>query len=496
MKNLFLKTFIFLLPFCVEGALAQKPQAESTDSLKNNTKSTIAGDIFTGYRAQTEDQISGSLFILKGDKLNIIPSGNIIKQMQGLVPGLTVIGSGQPDESPKSYIRGFSSFSDGTPLFIVDGVPFNDITFLNSNDIESVVVLKDASPAVLYGGRALNGVIVIDTKKAAQGIHAQFNTSLGWQLPGKGTANNLLSSQELANLQWLVYKNDKTSEVNPLYGPSSNPSPTLPAWAANTDWYAAVTKPEIIQNHELSVSSGSENSKIFLGASYFDQNGIILNTYTKRFTARLNSEFTFFKKHLRIGENVQIGNRSGNYVENLNGNSPILNGPYRSPSIIPVFITEPITGLSHSFLPGEYGGTGMGFRLGNSINVVADRIRNKDDNKKGQQLAGNSFADLMIVQGLNWRTSVGGTWQKDETTDYNYATYENSENSLTSSLTKTKSELSSWIVTSLLSFEKKFGSHKINAVAGVEKIKSNSGKFETVTTEGITATGTILNNFG
>jgi len=498
MKNLFLKTFIFLLPFCVEGALAQKPQSEGTeaDSLKNSPKSSFADELFTGYRTQTADQISGSFFSLKGDKLNLIPSGNIIKQMQGIVPGLTVIGSGQPGETPKSWIRGFSSFSGGTPLFVVDGVPFNDITFLNSNDIQSVAVLKDAASAALYGGRALNGVIVINTKKAGQGIHVQFNTSLGWQLPGKGTENDLLNSQELANLQWLVYKNDKTSEINPLYGPSSNPAPVLPSWAANTDWYAAITKPEVMQNHELSVSSGSENSKIYLGASYFDQNGIILNTYTKRYMVRLNSEFTFFKKHLKIGENVQMGNRSGNYVDNLSSNSPILNGPYRSPSIIPVFITVPVNGLSHSFVAGEYGGTGMGFRLGNSINVVADRIRNKDDNKKGHQLAGNAFADLMIVQGLNWRTSVGGTWQKDETEDYTYATYENSENSLTSSLTKTNSELSSWIVTSILSFERKFGSHKIDVFAGAEKLKSNSGKFRMVATEGVSATGAILYNFG
>ena len=498
MKNLFLKSHIFLLSFCIEGVLAQQPQSHEikSDSVNIGARKTNADQLLTGYRTQTQGQITGSVFFVQKDMLNLIPAGNILKQMQGIVPGLTVIGSGQPGELPKCYIRGLGSFSGSSPLFIVDGVPSDDISFLNSNDIESIAVLKDASAAAIYGGRALNGVMVINTKKAAPGLHIQFNTLAGVQFPGKGTANELLTAKELADLQWLVYKNDQRTEYNPLYGPSSNLAPVLPSWAANTDWYDAVTKPEVIQNHDLSVSAGSENSKIYLGASYFDQNGIILNTGTKRYTVRMNSEFSFFKKHLKIGENIQFAKRSGSYVDNLNNNSPILNGPYRSPSIIPVYITEPMNGLMHSFLPGEYGGTGMASRLGNSINVVADRIRNNDDIKNYQQLAGNAFTDLMIINGLNWRTSVGGTWKKTETTDYSYATYENSENNTTSSLTKANSELSSWLLTSILSFERSYGSHKITAMAGVEKIKSNFGNFESKTTDGVSGTGTILNHSG
>ena len=119
-------------------------------------------------------------------------------------------------------------------------------------------------------------------------------------------------------------------------------------------------------------------------------------------------------------------------------NNPILGGPYRSQSIIPVYITEPVTGLGHNFLPGEYGGTGIASRLGNSSNVVADQIRNKDNYMNDQQLAGNAYTDLMIFNGLNWRTSIGGTWRKTDLKDYSYATYENSENRTTSSPDKSQ----------------------------------------------------------
>jgi TonB-dependent starch-binding outer membrane protein SusC len=456
----------------------------------------VADQVLTGYTIQSPDRITGSVSIAGNGKLHTIPSDNILKELQGIIPGLTVIGSGQQGDIVRCYIRGITSFSSALPLIIVDGVPFNDIYLLNTFDIESVAVLKDASAAAIYGGRALNGVIVISTKKAAKGIHVRYNNSIGWQLPGKGTSGDLLDTKEYADLQWLVYKNDKYTEYHPIYGPSTNPAPVIPAWAANTDWYDAITSTALTQKHDLAVTAGTENSKIYLGASYLDQNGIILNTGTKRYTVRLNSEFSFLKKHIKIGENVQVANREGRYVPNNSDDSPVLAGPYRSQSIIPVYITEPITGLMHNFVPGEYGGTGIASRLGNSRNVVADQIRNKDDYTTDQQLAGNAYTDIMIIKGLTWRTSGGGTWRKTGSKDYLYPTYENSENNTGSSLTKTNIELKSWILTSFLSLDKTFGNHHISAIAGVEKIKSNFGRYEFKTTQGVTGTGAIINTAG
>lgn len=485
--------FLLVTEFSSMNVLAQKSRSERIDSIRKYDREMSADQLLIGYKTQTKGRISGSIFAIQNDKLHTIPTDNIIKQMQGIVPGLTVIGSGQPGMLPKFYIRGIASFSGTKPLIIVDGVPFDNILLLNPNDIESVAVLKDASSAAIYGCRALNGVIVIRTKKGSRGFHVQYNNSIGWQLPGKGTVNDILNTKEYADLQWLVYKNDQQTEYHPIYGLSSNPSPTIPSWAANTDWYDAVTNVEAIQNHDLSVSAGSENSKIYLGTSYFDQNGIVLNTDTKRYTISLNSEFTFFKKHFKIGENVHIANRDGRYVDNYGENSPILAGPYQSPSIIPVFITEPVIGPIHNFQTGEYGGTGIAFRLGNTRNVVADRIRNKEDNINDQQLAGNAYTDFMIFNGFNWRTSIGGTWEKTESVDYSYPTYENSENTTTSSLTNANSELNSWIATSFLNLEKTFGTHHINAMAGIEKIKSNFGKYEMTTRQGVSDSGTLLN---
>lgn len=482
MKSHFLKTLIFIFPFCFQIITAQKASYRNqADSLK----SAKTDEFLTGYITQEQSLITGSVSIVKNQQLRTIPAGNVINQMQGLVPGLTVIGSGQPGETSKIFLRGVGSYHGNTPLFIVDGVPVDDISFLNPNDVESISVLKDASSGAVYGGRAMNGVLVIHTRKANQGIHVGYNTSVGFQLPGKGTADELLSAQELADLQWLVYKNDNLTESHPLYGASTNPKPVLPSWAGNTDWYDAITEPALIQNHDLFVSAGTENAKIYIGAGYFEQNGIILNTDTKRYSARLNTEFTFFRKHIKIGENLQVASRSGRYVPNLTEGSPILAGPYRSQSIIPVYITEPVTGLMHNFLPGEYGGTGMAVRTGNSSNAVADRIRNKDDNKTDLQLIGNAYADIMIFNGLNWRTSYGKTWGKTESIDYTYSTYENAENLISSYNTETFNELSSWNLSTLLNFERTFGNHNLNLLAGKEWIRDHTGSFETITKSGV-----------
>lgn len=494
MKNLLLATFAIYFSFLSQSLNAQNTSAISKDSLKATNQGNEK--IVTGYSMQRTDLITGSVSLLANDKLTLISSGDIENQLQGLVPGLTIVRSGQPGQGSLSYLRGFGSLGGHSPLYIIDGVPVEDLSLLNPNDISSLAVLKDASASAIYGGRAQNGVIVISTKKAVKGIHISYDMATGYQIPGKGPTAGLLSSKELADLQWLVYKNDNTTEINPLYGPSTG-SPVLPAWAANTDWYNEITKTSVIQDHNLAISAGAENARIYIGTGYFDQKGVILNTYTKRYSLRVNSEISFFKKHITIGENIQIGKRSGNYVANLSSNNPIIEGPYRSSSIIPVYITTPITGPGHSFVPGEYGGTAINYRLGAAHNVVADRIRNKDDRADDTRIEGQAFMDILFFEGLNWRTSYGITRRLNESIDYSHATYENSENTLSSNHTKFSSEYNSWLFNSMLSFEKAFGGHLINMFAGLEGTTLNKGRYESATRTGVIAgEGSIQQSIG
>jgi TonB-dependent SusC/RagA subfamily outer membrane receptor len=369
--------------------------------------------------------MTGSVSVAAPHLLTAMPSGNVSNQLQGRVSGVNVLGSGQPGETSRVRIRGFGSFLNNNPLYVVDGVPTQDIASLNPADVASLCVLKDAGTASLYGSRAANGVIVITTKTGSKGIRVTYDMFAGMQNPGDGPAEDLLSAEEYADLQWLVYENDGTVETHPIYGPSSNPDPTMPPWAANTNWYYAITDRAGTQNHDLTLSGGSDKATYFAGIGYFKQEGIIIHTHHERFSVRINSDWTFLDDRLKVGERFTLSYQSNLSVANLSESSPIQMGPYRSQSIIPVYWTgEPYQGLSHLYVEGDYGGTGIAPRLGNNSNAFANLTRDKDDHFHDLRLIGSAFLDIMLLKGLNFRSTLGGTWNNGYGINYTHATYE------------------------------------------------------------------------
>ena len=197
--------------------------------------------VVTGYTQQRRRDLTGAIATVEPAKLTAVPTGNVSNSLQGRTAGLTVVGSGEPGETSKVRIRGFASFENNDPLYVVDGVPTQDISSLNPNDIAAISVLKDAGAASIYGSRASNGVIIVSTKKGGTGTKVNFSMYTGYKDPGKGP-DNLLNAQEYANLRWLVYDNDRTDETHPFYGPSTNAAPTMPFWAADTDWFKEITR--------------------------------------------------------------------------------------------------------------------------------------------------------------------------------------------------------------------------------------------------------------
>lgn len=433
--------------------------------------------VVTGYATQEKKDLTGAVGTVKPAELIQIPSSNITSQLQGRVAGVTVSGDGRPGQAAKIRIRGFASFSGSNdPLYIVDGVPTQDISTLNPNDVETISVLKDAGAASIYGSRASNGVIVITTKKGqTDRVRVNYDMYYGTQDPGDGP-ENLLNAKEFADLQWLVYRNDGTEETHPVYGPSTNASPTLPAWAGDTDWYDVITRSALIMNHDLSLSGGTEKSKFYAGLNYFNQEGIVISNFSKRYAARLNSEFKVANDVITIGESFTVTGRTGLGVAgNGSEGSPVAR-VYMIQPIIPARITTPVNGISHNFVEGEYGGTGIAPRLGNGPNPLADLERVADNRQGDIRLLGSAFLDARIFKGLNFRTNFGGTYQNGYNTGWNGSTYERSENVATPSYSETAYFNSDWVWTNTLTFDKLIGSHKILAVGGYEAVKYGIGR--------------------
>ena len=430
--------------------------------------------VVTGYATQQKKDLTGSVGVVDTDELTAIPTGNVANQLQGRVAGVTVTGSGQPGATSKVRIRGFGSFLNNDPLYVVDGVPTQDISTLNPNDIESMNVLKDAGAASIYGSRASNGVIIITTKRGTSGVQFNYDMYYGSQSPGGGP-EGLLQTQGYMELQQLVYDNDGTTETHPVYGPSGSLS--LPSWAANTDWFDEMTDNATIQNHDLSFSGGSESARFFGGVGYFKQEGVVKHTYSQRVSARFNSEFKVLNDRITVGENMTISHRSGNGVTNLGEGSPIQMGSYRTQPIIPAVITEQIVGNPHIFLPGEWGGTGIAPRLGNGDNVLAALTRDKDDTGFDVRFVGSAFLDVKIAEGLNFRSTAGGTIQQGYWTNYTFATYESAENVATPTFAEGAWWNADWVWTNTLTWDKTFNeSHRILAVAGYEAVEYGIGR--------------------
>jgi TonB-linked SusC/RagA family outer membrane protein len=461
------------------------------DMVLQSDVTALSEVVVTGYTTQRRKDLTGSVGTVEPTKLTAIPTGNVSNALQGETSGISVIGSGQPGETSKVRIRGFASFENNDPLYIVDGVPTQDISSMNPNDVESLSVLKDAGAASIYGSRASNGVIIITTKKGAKGTKVTYSMQIGTQDPGNGPSN-LLNTQEYANLTWLVNKNDNVSPyvldsdgnptsdkvLNAIYGWVGNPTPTLPEWAANTNWYKAITRSATMQNHDLTLSGGSDNAKFFAGIGVRQQDGIVIYTNSNKYTMRFNSEFSFLNNHVKIGENFTAEYHTGLGVSNLQEASPISMGAYREQSIIPVRVPAgtTIAGTNHTYLAGEYGGTGISVGLGNATNPVANLTRAKDDTYWDARTIGSTYIDIKILQGLSFKSLIGGTFYTGHGVGYNYITYENSENSGSNSLTENAYFGSDWNWTNTVTLDKTFGQHKILAVAGYEAVKYGMGR--------------------
>ena len=445
--------------------------------------------VVTGYTVQRRRDLTGSVGVVAPAELTSVPTGNVSNALQGRTSGVTVVGNGQPNSSAKVRIRGFSSFENNDPLYVVDGVPTQNINSLNPNDIEFLSVLKDAGAASIYGSRASNGVIIITTKKGNRGTNVSYSMYMGIQDPGKGP-DNVLTTQEYADLQWMVYDNDNTSPtttdattgevqqvIHPVYGWIGNANPTLPSWAAETNWYDAITRSAMVQNHDLSLSGGNENARFFAGFGIRQQDGIIIHTNQNKYTGRFNSEFTFLGGRVKIGENFAATYTTNLGVGNLGEGSPISMAAYRTQPIIPVRWTQDrYVGVTHTFLPGDWGGTGISGNLGNSTNSVADLTRAADNKYWDLRLMGSTYLDIKILQGLNFRSTIGGTWNNGYGVGYTYATYERAENVLSNSLNENAYFGSDWVFSNTLTFDKTAGEHRILAVAGIESVKYGIGR--------------------
>lgn len=471
--------------------------------------------VVTGYATQRKKDLTGAVAVVDLADARKQPVPDVVNMLQGQASGVSVVGSGQPGQPPIIRIRGFNSFGNNTPLYIVDGVPTQNVADINPNDIASMQVLKDAGASSIYGARASNGVIIITTKKGSGKVKVSYDGYYGTQVPKGGNVWHILNPTEGGQLLFEAGQNYNT--LNPtnqkpvgsnIYGTGA--TPVVPYWLVSgtangvtntggfaqgaaaadpalynadptganyyqiakanqggTDWYHEIFKSAPIQQHNISVAGGGEQGSYLFSLNYFNQQGTLINTYLKRYTLRSNSSYKVGSR-IRIGENIAYSS-----VDNPQANSGILvegsaiGMAMRENPIIPVYDIK-----------GNFAGSAPK-GLSNPRNPVAAQKTTSNDRGLTGRLFGNVYGEIDLLKNLTFRTSFGGEIYYGWDHYYHVPDFYDAEAQYTTqSYTEQAYNGHDWTWTNSFTYNWIKGDHNLKVVAGMEAysfINHNSG---------------------
>ncbi len=443
--------------------------------------------VVTGYTTQRKSDITGAVSVVDMDQMNQVTSASVVQKLEGRAAGVTVNAGGQPGGRSTVRIRGVSSFTNNDPLYIIDGVPVEGAYFnwLNPNDVESMQVLKDASTASVYGSRANNGVIIITTKKGKQGkAKLSVDVNLGVQTPISGM-DKILIQDPLDYHQIIKRSHDNAGLDTPtnIYGDPNNPSIPNYIWpndgvnqtqtvdesgysypdnlimpsSQGTDWWDEMFDPSLVQDYNIGMSGGGQNSVYNISMQYYNQDGTMKYNWLERFSIRANTEFKFGR--LAIGENFAISREQNAGGIGNQGEGSTIGQIIKMQPVIPVHDID-------GYFAGAKANT-----LGNGSNPVGQAFKRKDNVGTYTRMVGNAYASLDIIDGLQFKTSLGVNVGSSIRKGFNFPTPENSEPTMVWSLDEDYTTEFEWTWTNTLTYNKAFGNNNLNVLLGYEAIE-------------------------
>jgi TonB-linked SusC/RagA family outer membrane protein len=429
--------------------------------------------VVTGYTTQRKADLTGAVSVVSVAELSKQNENNPIKAMQGRVPGMNISADGSPSGAATVRIRGIGTLNNNDPLYIIDGVPTKSgMHELNGNDIESIQVLKDAASASIYGSRAANGVIIITTKKGKEGkIKIDFDASLSIQTYAHKM--EVLNAKEFGQVMWQGFVNDGldpnqnglgynydwsyNAQGTPvLNGISMNkyldPAGTTPA--ADTDWFKETTRTGLIQQYNVSLSSGSEKSSSFFSVGYYGNKGIIKQSDFNRISARINTEYKLLKIKdldvITVGEHFTLNRTSevaapGGFLENVLQFNPSL--PVRT-------------------INGDYAGPVGGYP--DRENPLARLDRNADNRYTYWRLFGDAYIDINPIKDFHIRSSFGLDYSQKEQRIFQYPITEGTVANPINGVEGKQEHWTKWMWNAIATYNLEKGKHRGDAMVGIE----------------------------
>ena len=477
--------------------------------------------IVVAFGTAKKEAFTGSAAVIKSDEIAKVQTSNVATALVGRVAGVqTSSTSGDLGKTPSIRVRGFGSINAGKePLWIVDGMPYEgDLNNLNTNDIESMTVLKDAASNALYGARGANGVIMVTTKKAKSG-DAVVTIDAKWGVNSKALeeydvitspaqyyethfkalygyyaqtnpaakayalASSGLTSNGTGGLGYNVYT---VPEGQALIGTNGklNPNATLGRkiiyngqeyWLTPDDWIDEAYQSAFRQEYNVNISGATERSSFYASLGYLDNTGIIKSSALERYTARLKADYQA-KKWLKVG-----GNMSYAHFSNSNGNSNegsasstanIFAFSAQMPPIYPVYIRDGSGRImvdDNGYQMYDYGDKGNA-GLTRPLLPGANGLQTSWLNKKkaeGNAFSGSGFVDISLYKGL--KLTVNGSTNIDETrTTYLNNQYYGQFAETGGTISKYHTRDIAYNLQQILNYNETFGKHNVGLMVGHE----------------------------
>ncbi len=485
------------LQFSYVGMQTQTlPASSQMNVVMEDESNSLQEVVVTGYQVQRKADLTGSVGIV--DNKDFKPSStDPMSGLQGKVAGMTITSSGSPAGEANIQIRGFGSMggSSTAPLIILDGVPYSgSMNTLNSADIESMQVLKDAASASIYGSRAANGVIIITTKKGKKGdkVNIDFNASVtaSWM----SQKMSLLNTQKYATAMAQAALNDG---VNPetygnTYGLTFSAPNGVPVTAFNpvtgkyenytvngryydeatgsyfmngkhtmlfsdTDWVDAISRTGVTQNYDLSLSKANDKGSSLFSFGYKKATGVLKYTDFENFTGRLNSVYKI-NSIISLGENATIS-----YSNNVDC-APMESALKMAPTL-------PLYEVDGTTFSGPVGG------MSDRQNPLRELYHNRNNRLKKWRIFANAYVDITPIKGLLIRSNFGLDYTNANIRSVTYQWHSDVVNNDTNASTMSQSQSTKWTWSNTAQYTFDVKDHNFTILAGLETHQDNGLDF-------------------
>ena len=456
--------------------------------------SVLPDVVVTGYQTQLRKDFTGAASSVKTESVEKQTSTSVLQRLDGRVAGVTIDDGGSPGSRTTVRIRGVTSFQNNDPLYVVDGTPIQDsyLNWLNPDEIASIDVLKDASAMSIYGSRASNGVVVIETKRGKPGRRqVSLDVRTGMAAPSRGM-NDILELNSLNYFQVVktAYRNAGLNVPTNIYGSDTlGNNPSVPAYiwpnpcgtkkvpapctnvdtstykfpdalimpgSAGTDWWKAVFGTGAFRNANLAVSGGGEDNSYHVSFNYLDQDGAAAYTRLQRGAVRINTAFSLDR--VSVGENIALSREQhhGGLDDDALGEDNIIGKNIMQQPVVPIYDIR------------GYFASGKAVGLSNLTNPLKIAYSGQHNIATNDRMFGNVFGGFDAHHGISLKTRFGFNLSQNSYHGFSPTTPENSEVTSVDGINENYRLQTEWTWTNTLNYLRTFGQHSLTVLLGHE----------------------------